>query len=94
MSKNAELPRLKNSTGPTPNFMYLLLAGLPFIQLRKKLNTPIEYLNFFFDSEVIEAMLVFTNQYAAKKNLLGDITETELWSFIEILILSGYDVLP
>ncbi len=59
-------------------------------------KTPLEYFQLFFDTSVIQMIVKYTNQYTAKRNptALGNVTEDEMMSFIAVLLLSGYVVLP
>lgn len=57
-------------------------------------KTPLQYFQQFFDEEIIKMMVTYTNQYAAKRNRLGDCTEDEMMIFIAVLLLSGYIVVP
>lgn len=57
-------------------------------------KSPLDYFTKFFDEDVIRIMVTYTNQYAAKRNRLGDCSENEMLVFIGILILSGYIVVP
>ena len=56
--------------------------------------TPSKLFFSFFDDEIIEMLVIFTNQYAAKHNRMGDVTSGEMKSFIAILLLSGYIEVP
>lgn len=55
-----------------------------------ELKTPLDYFFLFFDEEVWELLVKYTNQYAAKRNRLGDCSEHEMKCFVAILLLSGY----
>lgn len=55
---------------------------------------PLEYFTYFFDKPVIEMITRYTNEYAAKKNKIGDCTPDQITTFIGILLLSGYVVVP
>lgn len=57
-------------------------------------KTPLEYFEYFIDDDVIELLVVHTNQYAAKHNILGNCSTQEMKVFIAILLLSGYVTLP
>ncbi|KAI4463240.1 tc5 transposase dna-binding domain [Holotrichia oblita] len=59
-----------------------------------KERTPLEYFQVFFDSEMIQMMVKYTNRYANQRNRNGDISEDEMQCFIAVLLLSGYVVLP
>ncbi|KAG8261983.1 hypothetical protein J6590_108807 [Homalodisca vitripennis] len=54
-------------------------------------KTPLEYFELFFDEDVINMIVTYTNQYAAKRNRLGDCSESEMKSFLCVLLLSGYN---
>ncbi|XP_049813849.1 piggyBac transposable element-derived protein 3-like [Schistocerca nitens] len=69
---------------PTP------VWSLIFTVAMKKGRTTLEYFQQFFDNEVLQMMVTYTNQYAAKRNTLGDCSEEEMLVFIAILLLSGY----
>jgi len=57
-------------------------------------KTPLEYFKCFLDDEVITLLVKYTNQYAAKRNKLGNCTDDEMLVFIAILLLSGYVNVP
>ncbi|XP_049790261.1 piggyBac transposable element-derived protein 3-like [Schistocerca nitens] len=73
---------------------------LMFTVAMKKGRTPLEYFQQFFDNEVLQMMVTYTNKYAAKNKRtreqkkrateLGDCSEDEMLVFIAILLLSGY----
>ncbi|XP_049947744.1 piggyBac transposable element-derived protein 3-like [Schistocerca serialis cubense] len=69
---------------PTPVWSLMFTVGM------KKGRTPLEYFQHFFDNEVLLMMVTYTNQYAAKRNRLGDCSENEMLVFIAILLLRGY----
>ncbi|XP_049766400.1 piggyBac transposable element-derived protein 3-like [Schistocerca cancellata] len=69
---------------PTPVWPLMFTVGM------KKGRTPLEYFQQFFDNEVLLMMVTYTNQYAAKRNRLGDCSEDEMLVFIARLLLSGY----
>ncbi|XP_049807036.1 piggyBac transposable element-derived protein 3-like [Schistocerca nitens] len=69
---------------PTPVWPLMFRVGM------KKGRTPLEYFQQFFDNEVLLMMVTYTNQYADKRNGLGDCSEDEMFVFIAILLLSGY----
>ncbi|XP_049945863.1 piggyBac transposable element-derived protein 3-like [Schistocerca serialis cubense] len=50
----------------------------------------LEYFQQFFANEVLQMMVTYTNQYAAKRNRVGDCSEDDMLVFIAILLLSGY----
>lgn len=58
------------------------------------LSDPIHLFFKFFDEDIIDLFVKETNGYANRKNLKGDVSRDEIKSFIGILLLSGYVVLP
>ncbi|KAB0790447.1 hypothetical protein PPYR_15169 [Photinus pyralis] len=56
--------------------------------------TPIEIFSQFFHEDVLDMIVKFTNQYAAKHNKLGDVSNNEMKAFLGILLLSGYAPMP
>lgn len=56
--------------------------------------SPVTLFLLFFDDEVIDHLVVHSNQYAAKKNKLGDISNDEMKAFLGVLLLSGYVPVP
>ncbi|XP_049768119.1 piggyBac transposable element-derived protein 3-like [Schistocerca cancellata] len=69
---------------PTP------IWPLMFRVAMKKGRTPLEYFQQFFDNEVLPMMVIYTNQYATKRNRLGDCSEDDILVLIAIPLLSGY----
>ncbi|BES87240.1 piggyBac transposable element derived [Nesidiocoris tenuis] len=61
-------------------------AWNPISTAHNVMKTPLEYFQLFIDEEVMKTLVVYTNQYAAKKNKLGNVTEDEIWSFVAILL--------
>lgn len=59
----------------------------------KNQTAPVEYFNYFFDDEVVQMLVDFSNKYATEKNRNGNITYDEMIYFFRILILSGYNTL-
>lgn len=57
-------------------------------------RTPLEYFETFFDNNVVDDVIKYSNQYAAKRNRLGNCSVGEMKCFIAILLLSGYNFLP
>lgn len=55
---------------------------------------PFENFKMFFDDLLITDLCKFTNLYATQNNRPGDISESEMWCFLGVLILSGYNDLP
>ena len=56
--------------------------------------SPAAWFLMFFDQEIINSILEYSNTYARQKNRSGDITRDEILSFIGVLVLSGYIPLP
>jgi hypothetical protein len=56
--------------------------------------SPAATFKLFFDQEVINLVLYFSNIFAQQKNRAGDIAADELLCFIGVLLLSGYVPLP
>lgn len=56
--------------------------------------SPTATFHLFFDQEVIDQILNFTNTYAKQKNRARNITSNEFHCFIGVLLLSGYAPLP
>ncbi len=58
--------------------------------------TALDYFKSFFDEEVIHLLVEHTNRYAARRSSssVGNCAEDEMWSFIGVLLLSGYVALP
>ncbi|KAJ4437718.1 hypothetical protein ANN_17863 [Periplaneta americana] len=46
------------------------------------------------DEEILNMMVTYINQYAAKKNRVGDCSENEMMMFLAVVLLSGYVVVP
>ncbi|KAJ4432760.1 hypothetical protein ANN_21398 [Periplaneta americana] len=44
------------------------------------------------DEEILNMMVTYINQYAAKKNRVGDCSENEMMMFLAVVLLSGYVV--
>lgn len=57
-------------------------------------KTPLDYFEYFLDEDVLELLVKYTNQYAAKRNVLGNCSTQEMKVFIAILLLSGYVTVP
>ncbi|XP_030759385.1 piggyBac transposable element-derived protein 3-like [Sitophilus oryzae] len=60
------------------------------VQNIKHQRSPATLFKLFFDDTVMTQILEYTNLYARQKNRLGDVTIDELFSYIGIMILSGY----
>lgn len=52
--------------------------------------TPVEHFSLLFDDDVNALLVDKTNQYAALRNRLGDVTGEDIKCFIGVLLLSGY----
>lgn len=52
---------------------------------------PFELFELFFDDQVFDSIVQYTNIYASSKNISLDLTKNELKCFIAILLLSGYN---
>lgn len=59
-----------------------------------KTKTPLQYFTQFFDRQVIDMITRFTSEYAAKRNKTGEITQEMITTFIGIILLSGYVIVP
>ncbi|XP_030747121.1 piggyBac transposable element-derived protein 3-like [Sitophilus oryzae] len=56
--------------------------------------SPIQLFENFFEKEIIDMFVFYTNNYAASKNKRSDITPEEIKVFFGILLLSGYVSVP
>nr|CAH7753302.1 unnamed protein product [Callosobruchus chinensis] len=56
--------------------------------------TPLQLFECFFDAEVINMIVEFTNRYALQRNSDIVVSTTEMKCFIGVLILSGYVIHP
>lgn len=56
--------------------------------------SPYQLFCCFFDNSIIEMLVEYSNRYANQKNENPDITADEMYSFLGILILSGYSIVP
>lgn len=56
--------------------------------------SPAALFRLFFDEEVINQILHYSNTYAQHKNRVGDLAADELLCFVGVLLLSGYVPLP
>nr|CAI5866807.1 unnamed protein product [Callosobruchus analis] len=81
-----ELPWIK--TDITPN----MPSWTPPYGPKQEIS-PVESF-FFFDDDVINMLVTYTNLYAKTNNRLGDVTTDEMRCFIGILLLSGYNCVP
>ncbi|KAJ4440828.1 hypothetical protein ANN_10674, partial [Periplaneta americana] len=79
----------KNEDSTLPSTEWPLMYEVPL----KPGRSPLEYFTQFFDEEILNMMVTYTNQYAAKKNRVGDCSENEM-VFLAVLLLSGYVVVP
>lgn len=66
----------------------------PVVEGPKNSLTPLEYFELFFDEVVYDMMVKFTNEYAQKKNRVGDISLHEMKCFVAVLLFSGYIPVP
>lgn len=95
-------PKSSNTTTGTPHTsdwkkqqLSIPLTNWPSLcTVKYKARTPKEYFELFFDEDCIDLMLTYTNQYAAKRNRLGDCSQEEMKCFIAILLLSEYVDVP
>ena len=62
--------------------------------IKKKQWSPPNVFEIFFDNEVIEIILRFSNTYAADKNFHNFHTTMDEHAFLALLLLSGYASLP
>lgn len=51
----------------------------------------LEYLELFFDHKVYSLIVAYSNNYALKRNKVGEIFLDEVKVFIVIVLLSGYN---
>ncbi|KAJ4425957.1 hypothetical protein ANN_27583 [Periplaneta americana] len=86
--ETTEEPENEDSTLPSTEWP--LMCKVP---LRPGRN-PLEYFTQFFDEEILNMMVTYTNQYTAKKNRVGDCSENEMMVFLAVVLLSGYVVVP
>lgn len=56
--------------------------------------SPVDSFFLFFDTEVIDMFVKYTNLYARTHNRLADVNSSEIRCFIGILLLSGYSCVP
>jgi hypothetical protein len=57
-------------------------------------QTPMQLFECFFDGEVIDMIVTFSNRYALQRNFDASVTGKEIKCFLGVLMLSGYVVLP
>jgi len=55
-----------------------------------EMRTPTEILEIFLDDEVVELIVVYSNLYAASKDVNLGLTSSEFKCFLGIIFLSGY----
>lgn len=55
---------------------------------------PVELFGLFFDESLITELCRCSNLYASQNNRAGDISTSEVWCFLGVLILSGVVPLP
>lgn len=60
----------------------------------EKGKSPLEYFRMLLDDEILNLLVNFTNQYAAKKNVMLNCSQDEMLVFIAVLLLSGYVSMP
>jgi len=60
----------------------------------KQQDSPVDTLFSFFDDQVMNLLVTYTNLYATVQNRDADVTTDEMRCFIGILLLSGYNCLP
>lgn len=78
----------ENEDSTLPNTEWPMMCEIPL----KPGRSPLEYFTQFFDDEILNMMVTYINQYAAKKNRIGDCSENEMMVFLAIVLLSGYVV--
>lgn len=54
--------------------------------------SPLEMFQYFFDEDVFNMLVVFTNNYAQNKNHIGNVSKDELKVFVGVLLVSGYSI--
>ncbi|XP_031333570.1 piggyBac transposable element-derived protein 3-like [Photinus pyralis] len=54
-------------------------------------RTPYELFSLFFDDDVVNSIVTYSNIYSAQKNRHTEITISEIKKFFGILLLSGYN---
>lgn len=55
-------------------------------------KSPLELFMYFFDKDIVQMLINYTNIYAAQKNQTSTVAEEEFYCFLGVLILSGYAV--
>lgn len=75
-----EIPKITELWGPDENSRIKYGSLAPF-----------ELFELFFDDQVFDSIVQYTNIYASSKNISLDLTKNELKCFISILLLSGYN---
>lgn len=78
----------------TNNDMKSNLPDFPPMYGPKQMYTPIEAFSLFFDNEVIDMLVNYSNMYANSHNRNGDISDNEFRCFLGVLLLSGYSSHP
>lgn len=64
------------------------------IQTAQNNRSPANTFKMFFDENLVEEIVNFSNIYAQQKNRTGDITVDEMYCFIGVLLVSGYTSVP
>ncbi|KAJ4447395.1 hypothetical protein ANN_09401 [Periplaneta americana] len=80
----------ENEDSALPSTEWPLMCEVPL----KSDRSPLEYFTQFFYEEILNMMVTYTNQYAAKKGRVGDCSENEMMVFLAVVLLSGYVVVP
>nr|XP_022903991.1 piggyBac transposable element-derived protein 3-like [Onthophagus taurus] len=57
-------------------------------------NSPLELFDFFWDEEIINMFLGYSNLYASQHNKPANITKEEILNFFAVLLVSGYVHVP
>nr|CAI5867438.1 unnamed protein product [Callosobruchus analis] len=75
------------------------ISHTPVVEWNKSVGpmqelTPLQLFECFFDDEVINMVVEFTNRYALQKNSDSVVSTTEMKCFLGVLILSGYVIYP
>lgn len=68
--------------------------SFPASQNVQNCNLPSELFSFFWNDDVIEMFVTYSNLYALSKNKAGNITKEEMKNFFGIFLLSGYMPVP
>lgn len=81
----------------TKNFNYCLQQDLletfpfwnPVSHIRNNCS-PLSIFRYFFDTELIDGIVQYTNLYASQKNRPADAMPDDIYCFIGVLLVSGY----